>query len=271
MGDDGGPSNDPPAGSSPSGDTGSAGEVGESCIDVGDGEYCAAPNNGGECGYVNDTYTCLSKVKQDECKVLADGGRLCGAAASSTPPVPDNGTPGQLASPDGQMTGASPGTSGGIPGSTINNYNYFGPATVAGSSRDPGTTGASGASASGSPHAPIPGEGEGDGEGTGGECVGSDCTASLPELEEIGTLSAAMAGFWSDLQGVPIVAAAADVAPSFGSGSCPDWQTTVALYSASIDIDFTSICTIWTDISPALGAVCLVMFGLLAFRILFSA
>lgn len=236
---------------------------GETCAAVGDGEYCASAQGDGECGYINDTYTCLSKVKSDECKVLGDGGRVCGNQASSTPPVPDNGTPGQLATPDAVITQTNPD------GSTT--FNYFNSTTVLGSSRDPGTTGASGASSSGSPHAPVPGEGDGEGEGLPEECEGAGCTAEVPALEDIGTLEDAFAGFWSDLEGVPVIAAAADIAPSFGGGSCPDWSTEVALYSASIDIDFSSMCGIWTDISPALGAVCLVMFGLLAFRILFSA
>lgn len=277
AGDSGGPASDPPAGSTPEEDaTGEAtppAEAAENCVDIGDGEYCASPQGDGQCGYVNDTYTCLDHVREDECKVLGDGGRVCGSAANSTPPVPDNGTPGQLATPDGQVSQTTPDATPGIPGGVTNIYNYYGSSTVAGSTRDPGTTGASGESTSGSPHAPAPGAATGGG-GTGGNgtCTSADCEAGpLPELADIGTLGEAMQEFWNDLQEVPIIEAASNIAPSFGTGSCPSWSTSVDLYTSSINIDFTSVCGMWLDIAPALTFVCLVMFGLLAFRVLFSA
>lgn len=282
LGDDGsgdGPADAPPGGADPGEDgTGQAdapSDAGENCVAVGDGEYCASPSGGGQCGYVNDTYTCLDKIKDDECKTLADGGRVCGSEATTTPPVPDNGTPGQLATPDGQVSQTAPGASPGIGNGTTNNYNYYSSGTVAGSARDPGSTGASAVSGSGSPHAPIPGaggSGDGDGDGGGGECEGDGCTAGpLPELAEIGTMTEAFTAFWGQLQEVPIVAAGAEIAPSFVGGSCPDWSTSVALYSASINIDFTNMCGLWTSIASTLTFVCLVMWGFLAFRVLFSA
>lgn len=241
---------DTPSGSEPEG---------EKCMDVGDGEYCAAPSGGGQCGYMNDSYICLKNVKQNECKPLADGGRVCGAGAVTTPPVPDSGTPGEVAEPDGVLEN--------VPGEgSATNYNYYNSTTVAGSSRDPGTTGEA-------PDGGSPGS-EDDDDGSGGlpsTCEGDDCTGELPELEEIGTLSEAFEGFWDDLQAVPLVAAAADIGPSFGTGACPDWSTSVDALGQAIEIDFTSICTLWSGIAGVLTMCSLVMWGFISYRVLMSA
>lgn len=263
SGSSGDPADDPPAGATPDedGPTGDGG--GEECMSVGDGQYCAskgpASGDGGDCGYFNDDYVCLDKIREDECWVHSDGSRICGGAANTTPPAPDSGTPGEVASPDGQMSNASPG-------GVTNNYNYYNNVTVGGSSRDPGTTGA--APSSGSPHAPGPGDADGDGEE---DCVGETCGEDLPELEDIGTMTDAFTEFWTNLQAVPIVAAAADVAPSFGTGSCPAWNETIAYSGQSIEVSFDAICTTYADISPAITVVALVLWGFLAYRILMSA
>lgn len=132
----------------------------ETCQAVGDGQYCASASGDGDCGYFNDTYICLNEVRDDECKVMSDSSRICGQKASqTTPPAPDNGTPGQPAPPDGQISHETPGSAGPT------TYNYFSGGTVAGSSRDPGSSGASASSGAGSPHAPGPGDADGDGQG----------------------------------------------------------------------------------------------------------
>lgn len=253
-------------GSEPSGNTAETPQeeppTDESCIAVGDGEFCATPNGDGECGYMNDSYICLSKVKQDECAVLGDGGRVCGAGAVTTPPAPDSGTPGELATADGELAAITP-TGGG--GSSTTNYNYFNGSTMAASSRDPGTTGA--APSGGSPNG---GDGSG-GDGDAPECVGTTCGEGVPELEDIGTMGDAFGQFWEDLQEVPLVEAAQDVAPSFGSGSCPVWSDTFEVGGETVEADFSFICTTWEDVTPVLSIVALVLWGLMAFRILFTA
>lgn len=257
------PGEDPPAGSEKDGDTGPPDELPEKCTSVGDGEYCKSPSGDGKCGYMNDTYICLDRVQEDECVGLRDGGRVCSDKADTTPPVPDSGTPGDLADPDGQMSN-SPDAG------TTNNYHYYNSGTVGASSRDPGTTGA--APTGGSPGYQPQGSSSGGGTGGDGECVGGEtCGENLPVLEDVGTMAGAFAGFWSDLQAVPIVAAGADVAPSFGSGSCPSWSESVNVNGQAINVSFNSICTTYSDISPALTIVALVLWGFLAFRILWSA
>jgi hypothetical protein len=254
------PYNNPPPPTMP--DDGPPG--GETCSAVGDGEYCASPSGDGQCGYMNDTYICLDRVQDDECKVLGDGGRVCGAQAATTPPVPDNGTPGQLATPDGTISNT---TNDGDTAGTTNNYNYYNSGTVGGSSRDPGTDG--GTSTGGSP-------GYGNGESDDGEegesgCVGETCGESVPTLEDVGTMGEAFTGFWSDLQEVPIVAAADNIAPTFGAGACPTWQDSIDYAGHSIDVNFSSICSTYEDVTPAITIVALVLWGWVAFRILWSA
>lgn len=105
---------------------------GETCVTTSAGnEFCLA-KAGTNCGYFNDSFVCLPRVDGDECSVFGDGGRICGSAAPS-PPVPDNGTPGQPAAPADQIESTQ--------GATTNTYNYFNATQVAASSRDPGSSG----------------------------------------------------------------------------------------------------------------------------------
>lgn len=122
----------------PSGDEPTSGDN-ESCQSVGDGSYCQSASGDGQCGYMNDSYICLNQVAPDECKVGGDGGRVCGSAAATTPPVPDDGTPGHPAAPSGTISTETVNPDGSV---TNNTYNYYNSSTVAGSSRDPGTSGA---------------------------------------------------------------------------------------------------------------------------------
>jgi hypothetical protein len=118
-------------------------------------EFCKSADAGNKnCGYVNDEFTCVDSVKADECKVFADGGRICGASAPM-PPKPDNGTAGQPATPDEQVTVTN------AAGSTTT-VNFFNSTTVANSERDPGTTGQN-------PFDDGEEEEEGEGEASGGE------------------------------------------------------------------------------------------------------
>lgn len=248
----------------------------ETCEAVGDGEYCASATGDGQCGYMNDSFICLGKVKENECKVLGDGGRVCGSKASSTPPAPDNGTPGVPATPDGVIEQERPNAVGGGGGSSSSGggsagtYNYYNASTVGNSARDPGTDGA--APSGGSPNGGGNGNGSGDGDGEGGSCEGGGCTGTVPALPNEGTVQSVMSAFWADMQEVPIVEAVDNIGGAFGVGGvCPDWDTEVELYGQSIEANFTQVCTKWLEISPALSMVALVGWGFVAFRILWSA
>lgn len=236
-------------------------EPGEKCTTHGSFEVCVNPSGEGKCGYVNGQFVCMKNIQKGGCQVFGDGSRLCESSAG-TPPAPDSGTPGQPAAPDEQISQTS--------GSTTNNYNFYGSGTVAGSSRDPGS--------SGSPQGSGTNGGAGAGEGVDeesdeeeGTCEGEFCGSALPELEDIGTMTQAYQQFWTDLQGVPIIEAAGSISSSLPSGSCPDWSTAINVFGQEIELDFTSICTLWGNIAPILTAIFLAFWGLLAFRVLFSA
>lgn len=152
----------------------------EMCTAVGDGQYCVSPAGDGQCGYLNDSYVCLNRIAPDECALDGSGGRLCGPAAVTTPPVPDSGTAGVPAAPDDTVSQTTPAGAGGGSSSSSGGggsvtYNYYGPGTVTGSDRDPGTTGAGPSSGVGSSPS------EGPTEGDVGEAVGGAPT--LPSTE----------------------------------------------------------------------------------------
>lgn len=236
----------------------------ETCQAVGDGQYCASSGGDGQCGYMNDTFTCLKNVAPNECKALTGGGRICGPLANTTPPVPDNGTPGVPATPDGTIEQER--TENGA--TVTNNYSYYNATTVAGSARDPGTDG--GADDGGSPSGGSGGDDGGEEPGAP-DCEGTTCGEGVPELEDIGTMTEAFTGFWGELQDVPLVEAATDIAPAFPAGACPDWSDTVDVYGETVEADFGFICTTWADVSPVLSFVALVFWGIIALRVLLSA
>lgn len=260
------PATDPPPDGQPEEDPD---EEPETCQEVGDGTYCASPEGDGDCGYMNDTYICLQNIQENECKALGDGGRVCHENARTTPPVPDNGTAGHPATPDGEIQHETPAPNGGPP--IINNYHYYNGGTVAGSVRDPGTTGAADNGGSPGSQAGADGNGDGDDPGDPGACVGAGCGATVPELEDVGTMTSAFQGFWDDLQAVPLVQAITDIAPTFGAGSCPTWSDAISVFGQTWELNFSNICDLWGDFAPVLTTVCLVFFGLIAVRILMSA
>jgi hypothetical protein len=154
---------------------------GEICKESAAGtDVCTASAYGENCGYVNGNFVCLGKTDADECWVNPDGSRLCGDTAP-TPPVPDNGTPGVKAAPTDQVSAVAPSGSG-------TTYNYYNSATVAGSSRDPGDSGANpNRPSSADPRTePTPVTGSG-GDGTGidiefpsGEASGGETCDAAP-------------------------------------------------------------------------------------------
>lgn len=125
-------------------------------------EFCAGPQSGDNCGYVNDTYTCLPKAQPDKCFVGVDGSMLC-AEGAKLPPRPDNGTPGTPANPDDQLVTV---------GDTTTTYNFYNSTTVAGSSRPT----PAGSNPDGTGVTPSQG-GEDEEEGTGSATGGEGCSA----------------------------------------------------------------------------------------------
>lgn len=222
-------------------------------------EVCLSPQ-GENCGYVNDSFVCLPKIDDDGCAVAGDGGRVCGSKAP-TPPAPDNGTAGQVATPDERIT------------STINSasnvYNYFNSTTVAASSRPPGTSGDN----------PYDGEDDGSGAGggssgggEGGECPeGATCDGSLPdagEFEEVCTVQECTQAFFNRVKAAPLFAGVLGVGASIPAGACPTWN--VEIFDDSFSLS-APMCDVWENIAPLLSAAFLFIWGWIATRIVLSA
>lgn len=200
------------------------------------------------CGVYNGDRVCLESVADGECKSYGSGGVVCAVPSGgvTSPPVPDNGTPGTPATPDMQVSG----------GSVTNNY--YSSSTVAGSSTTTGTSG------------PAPGQGgtggvgagpseETPGGGDGGEFSG-------PDTDETDPMSVT-AAYWSRIEAAPIVAAVADLDGSVPSGTCPSYAFTV--FGSSFEI--SAGCEFMDDIAPILEIAFLAGWSLLAVRIFISA
>jgi len=236
--------------------------TGEVCKESAEGtEVCGAPAYGENCGYVNGEFVCLGKTDPDECWVNGDGSRLCGDTAPM-PPVPDSGTPGQRATPDDTLGAIGPT-------GTTNNYNYYNSATVAGSSRDAGDSGAnpnrntSTNPSTGAIPVVVEGDGEGTGEGDGGGPFGG------PEMDEVGTFGELTQSFVDGLEAAPIVAAWTGIGSSIPAGACPDADISVFGETYSFT-DFA--CGIWDDtVVPLLSLVFLFVWPFMGLRILMSA
>lgn len=254
--DDGEPSDSPP----------------EECVDVGDGEYCIGGPGPGDCGYFNDAYTCIDQVRDDECKVAADGSRLCGDQVKGTPPAPDSGTPGEMAAPDGTITVQHED------GSTTT-YNYYSSGTVSGSSRDPGTTGANSASGAGSPHAPSQGDADGDGQDDceqSGACGGGDAIVSTGPCysDEEGFVSIVSAcaqdaftyigeALYEENDWYTLVSEMWNAVPT--GGVCPSAE--FAAWGETYDFGDVA-CDLVEDATPTLGLMFLILWGFVGIRIL---
>ena len=139
-------------------------EAGERCS----GSWCESVGNEPGCGFLNGEYVCPDEFDRGDCYKHASGSVTC-HSDSPTPPVPDNGTPGEPADPDHSVdvcTGASSCQ-------TVNNYDNE---TVDGSSRPvpdgsgPGGSGPIGPGTGGTGGGPGSGSGGlGDGDGEEGD------------------------------------------------------------------------------------------------------
>lgn len=75
----------------------------DNCIAENGNTWCTDPNLADEnCGYYNNDYVCLGAVPDGGCTFFGNGDMACSTTASS-PPAPDNGTPGVTATPDGTI------------------------------------------------------------------------------------------------------------------------------------------------------------------------
>jgi hypothetical protein len=255
-------------------------DPGEACASAGTNEFCKSGDDGGQnCGFLNGNFVCLGQTDDDGCQVFGDSSRVCGPKAPM-PPVPDNGTPGQRASPDQQIDATN------AQGNQVR-YNYYNSSTVNNSARDPGTSGdnpydgeddgtgaGTGLNSGGNPTHGNGDGGDGDGNGTDDDgCSEEDgCTGTLPSIGEEGdcpSFGACLAGFWTRLGNAPIIAAVADAGASIPAGSCPAVNITMFGETNSIS---QPMCEVWSGtIAPLIGVVFLAIFAWVSTRIVLSA
>lgn len=225
------------------------GITGANCITFSGGRICASKQKQ-NCGVFNGETMCADDVPDGGCAVGASGGALCEEGAEG---APDDGSSGP-ATPTATASNAS--------GGTTNNYNYYNSSTVSSSTNPvvgPGTGGSDGGSDS---------SGDGDGEGEG-ECTEDECTGTLPEeLEELDSFQEITQGFLDRLAAAPIIDAVTGVGDDMPTGTCPDWSFEVFDTTLSLS---APMCDIWENISGILSAAMLVVWGLLAARIVLTA
>lgn len=230
----------------------------ESCHTTGSGvTVCVNPTGGGQCGDLNGEFVCLKSTPPGGCQVFASGAKVCDSTAG-TPPVPDNGTKGQPATPTTQI-GQS------VNGGSATTYNYYSSSTVSGSSAtgngtSPTTQAGQGTSGSGSGASAA----NGDCGATGVNCAGDSTVPTLPTQQ---TIAQSTSDYVGSLSSVPIVASVSNIASAIPSGTCP--TATLSVFGHSYQLD--EQCTLYNSISAVLSAVFLAMWALLGVRILMSA
>lgn len=240
---------------------------GEACASSGGVTFCKDDDDDTEnCGFLNDNFVCLSRTDDDGCQVFGDGSRVCGQQAP-TPPVPDNGTPGTPATPDGVIT-------------TINNsYDFYNSTTVSSSARPPGTSGdnpndgeddgTGGGTGLNSAGNPTSGDGDGEGEG---ECPeGATCDGSLPdqgEFEDVCSFGQCTEQFFSRIRNAPLFDGVLSAGAMIPAGSCPSWNVEVFDDTFSLS---APMCSIWEDVAPLLSAAFIFIWAWVGTRIVLSA
>lgn len=250
---------------------------GGSCITTAAGTACTEKGSSKPgCGTFNGDEVCVSSVPPGTCVSFASGGVACTASGSSmtSPPAPDNGTPGTPANPTAQVsaTAAQGGTS------TTSVSNYYSSTVVGGSS-------AGVASNPGGVNVGNGGLGNGSGGGTNqgsggsapsaanGDCgaSGVDCggDGSVPQLPQVKTMQQTASDYYASLAGVPIVAAVANLGGAFPSGGdCPTTQFSVFGKEFTLDVQ----CQLWAQyVGPIMGIIMLAVWTIVGVRIAFSA
>lgn len=246
-----------------------------SCKVDGGAQVCAEPRTDGRnCGTVNGDRVCIDAAAPGQCVAYQSGGVACvvsgstpNAAAPSTPPAPNNGTPGQPASPAAEVTDGS------------NTANYYPPSTVSGSTTAPTTvpapdrnptgvsSGSSGGSGSTSGTVNTQSQDTADGECTGDECNGT--SGAIPTLEETPTFQQITSAYWSSLQAAPIIAAVNSVSTSLPAANCPVWSTALGYLNTTLTFDVH--CELFANIAPLLSAVMLAVWSILGIVIILRA
>lgn len=251
----------------------------ESCTTTSGGNELCISKDGENCGWLNGEFLCLPQIDHDGCDVFSDSSRLCGPDAP-TPPVPDNGTPGQPADPDDVIQSTD---SNG----NETTYNYYNNNTVGNSARPPGNSGdnpfdgeddgtgaGTGLNGAGNPTSGGNGGGGSGGDGMDDDgCTEEDgCSGTLPSIGEEGvceSFAACTSEFWSRVSAAPIVAAVANAGSSIPAGACP--AVNISMFGDTNSLS-EPMCSVWSgSIAPIVGVIFLVMGAWISTRVVLSA
>lgn|GEM_PF-6785520 len=220
--------------------------------------------NGTNCGTVNGDEVCVTTAAPNSCVSYASGGVACNA--STTPPVPNNGTTGVPATPTASVQDQASG----------NTTNYYSSTTVGGSTTTVVTNsgGASAPSGGASSSAGSSGSGTGP-SASNGDCgaTGVDCSSSgdatLPSLARGDSVQSLTQAFMSGVENSTLITSLNAISTSVPTGTCP---------SASFDVfghsyDFmTSGCAMWeTHIAPTLEAIMSIVWSVIAVMLVLTA
>lgn len=218
------------------------------CVSGGGVTVCA-PQNSQNCGTVNGESVCLDAIPDGRCTFLGNGGMVC-ASDAAAPPAPTDSSGMSPATPDGEFNAGSED-------SEAQDFDYFGPGTVAESGTPTSGTGSTGTSD------------EGDEEG--GECSEpGSCEGVLPVLGETETVAEATQAFLGAVEGSPLIAAAMSIGTSIPEGECPAPSITIE-YLGDMTLTLDAHCGIWDEVAGVLSALMLAVFVFLGVRIVLSA
>jgi hypothetical protein len=241
------------------------------CVTSASGTFCSEKQSGKNCGTINGDEVCPAAIPPGTCVSFQSGGVACTATAPDgsgvSPPAPNNGTPGQAATPTGSVATKDPVTGA----STTTNY-YSSSVVGGGTSGVPNTPGGKNVgnggtgsgSGSGTGTGSTPSAANGDCGATGVSCSGDGATPGLPNEP---TIAQSTQTYTSLLSQVPVVAAVSNIAASVPSGQCP--TGTMSLFGHEFVMD--AQCTLWSDLTPLLGACFLAMWTFIGVRIVMSA
>lgn len=269
---------------------GGGAQPGSNCVTGSNGTYCAQTqgSGAGQCGTVNGDQVCPGAAPAGGCVSFQDGSMACTAGS---PNAPNNGTPGQAATPTTTVT-----VQNGDGTSTT--LNYFSSATVAASSGPTATAsggqnvgnGGAGPGQCGStadPCAVTGGSGGGGGTGSGsaadGDCsadgTGAQCGSGTGSPNPMPTYdwssdswSNALVSFWGAVAGSPVGQAANGISSAWpDGGSCPGAHVDLGTVNYTADFG-TPFCSTWdSSAAPTLAAVMLAVWSICAVFIFLSA
>lgn len=242
-------------------------ETVERCQFYGGIEVCTRPDTVSLCATISGADWCVSHLMgsppcaddADDCAttenpvVHLDSGGQSARADTPSPPAPDSGTAGNLATPDLQLTVDGPG------GSV--NYNYWSPSTVAGSTHQ------------------NPGGNSGDGNGDDGEglgkCGGSGeqpCEVEIvgdftgPDLPDDGVpdFSEALDSFYARLLASPIGSAFQSIANVIPEGGSPPSGSITLEALGGAELTLMPPPEVVDEIVPVLSIVMILVWSLIA-------